>query len=145
MKRYRSGSDPYIIQVTDNNWNDFLRKIEERTGLKVDSAYRRRYDQWIVLYDENGITYDAEITRYSDGSYEFRSDNMSISSSTKLSYRKSIRASEASNTPYDMIVEINKLIRSANMMLENASDDWQAGKIKNCITHLQAAAKYLKG
>lgn len=145
MKRYRSGSDPYIVQVTDNSWNNFIRKIEEQTGMKVDSAYRRRYDQWITLYDENGVAYDAEITRYSDGTYEFRTDNMSISASTNVSSKKSIRASETDNTPYGMIAEINQLIRKANNLLDNASDDWQAGKIKNCISHLQAAVKYLKG
>lgn len=59
-------------------WDDFLDEIEYETRMEVDSAYRRKYEPWIELIDRDGTIYDAEITKYSDGTYEFRSENMSL-------------------------------------------------------------------
>ena len=64
--------------VTGKVWSDFLDEIEYETQMEVDSAFRRRYDPWIELIDRDGTIYDAEITRYHDGTYEFRSENMSL-------------------------------------------------------------------
>ena len=79
MKRYiRSNSESPWIVITDKNWNRFLDRIEHETGLTVDSACRRRRrgDNWIELFDEFGNTFESEITEYTDGTYEFRGENM---------------------------------------------------------------------
>ena len=58
-------------------WGKFLDKIEDATGFKVDSAYRRDYSQWIELIDPaTGKLFEAEITKYFDGSYEFMMYNL---------------------------------------------------------------------
>lgn len=83
MKRYikcskkKSGVD--FLKVTSKNWDEFLNKIEEATGLKVDSAYRRKYrgEDDILLVDEKAReTYHAGITKYTDGTYELMSYNI---------------------------------------------------------------------
>ena len=80
MKRQIKGSSNYhqVVVSTGKTWQELLENIERDTGLKVDSAYRRRPSQWIELIDEvNGRVFDAEINKYHDGTFEFRSDNMS--------------------------------------------------------------------
>ena len=80
MKRYirssKSGVD--FLKVTSKNWNEFLNKIEEATGLKVDSAYRkrRRGDDILLVDEKTRETYHAGITQYSDGEYELMSYNI---------------------------------------------------------------------
>jgi len=64
-------------KVTGDTWQSFLDNLELKTGLTVDSSYRRRYNQWIELYDDKGGQYDAEITRYFDGGYELMLYNIS--------------------------------------------------------------------
>ena len=53
-------------KYTGNTWADFINNIEANSNYKVDSAYRRKYDQWIELIDNNGKIYDAEVTMYKD-------------------------------------------------------------------------------
>lgn len=67
--------------IGKNGWNDFLNRIEKKTGMKVDSAYRRRHkgDNWIELIDDSGEVYDAEITEYNNGDFELVIDNISKS------------------------------------------------------------------
>lgn len=51
--------------------------MADATGFKVDSAYRRDYSQWIELIDPaTGKLFEAEITKYFDGSYEFMMYNL---------------------------------------------------------------------
>lgn len=70
------------IIVQEKDWKTFIDTIEYETGLKVDSAYRRRRkgENWLILLDESakdGVeTYEAEITEYSDGTYELDGDNI---------------------------------------------------------------------
>lgn len=45
-------------------WKEFIKDLESNSGYKVDSAYRRKYEQWIELIDNNGKIYDAEVTAY---------------------------------------------------------------------------------
>lgn len=65
------------LRVTGRNWEEFIENLENTTHYKVDSAYRRRYDQWIVLIDPRGNLFDAEVTRYSDGEIELMGYNIS--------------------------------------------------------------------
>lgn len=51
---------------TGKTWKDFINNLELNSNYKVDSVYRRRYDQWIELIDNNGNIYDAEVTMYKD-------------------------------------------------------------------------------
>lgn len=78
MKRYiRASADSNKI-VSNKGWYDFLKKIEEATGMKVDSAFKRRRkgDNWIQFTSPEGEIYEAEITEYSDGSYELLNENI---------------------------------------------------------------------
>lgn len=83
MKRYIRSStkrnEITFLKVVDRNWYNFLNKVEEATGLKVDSAYRRKYrgEDDILLVDEKAKeTYHAGITKYTDGTYELMSYNI---------------------------------------------------------------------
>lgn len=79
MKRMINCSFDDYIKITSKNWDDFLDKIEKETSLKVDSAYRNRHhgDKFIQLIDEdNGDIYEAEYTKYTDGSFEFLGYNL---------------------------------------------------------------------
>ena len=51
---------------TGKTWKDFINNLESNSNYKVDSAYRRKYDNWIELIDNNGNIYDAEVTMYRD-------------------------------------------------------------------------------
>ena len=58
-------------KVTGYPWKSFIKNIEETTNFLVDSAYRRNPSKWIELIDKNTKQiYDAEVTKYSDGTYE---------------------------------------------------------------------------
>lgn len=63
--------------IKDYSWPKFIEKIEAVTGFKVDSSYKRKYNQWIELIDDNGNIRDAEVTKYFDGEYELHPDNIS--------------------------------------------------------------------
>lgn len=82
MKRYvraSSNSNDWMFRITSKNWYDFLDQIESKTGLKIDSASKRRHsnDDTILLIDENEHeTYEAKYTKYSDGEYELWSYNV---------------------------------------------------------------------
>ena len=51
---------------TGRTWKEFIKNLELNSNYKVDSAYRRKYDNWIELIDNNGNIYDAEVTMYRD-------------------------------------------------------------------------------
>lgn len=58
-------------KVVGKTWDDFISNIESQTNFDVDAAYKDNPDQWIELIDKNtGKVFDAEVTPYSDGSYE---------------------------------------------------------------------------
>ena len=42
MKRYRHNSSMYMAEVHGTSWSKFLDRIEEVTGLEVDSALRKK-------------------------------------------------------------------------------------------------------
>ena len=51
---------------TGKTWKEFIKNLELDSDYEVDSAYRRKYDNWIELIDNNGNIYDAEVTMYRD-------------------------------------------------------------------------------
>ena len=76
-RRQKSLQESTSNTIKDYSWSKFLDKVEAATGFKVDSAYRRGYDQWIELIDDQGKIRDAEITKYFDGEYELNLSNIS--------------------------------------------------------------------
>lgn len=64
-------------RITSLYWDDFLMQIENATGLAVDSVSRYSGPaKWIVLFDSDGNEYEGEVERYSDGTFEIRTDNI---------------------------------------------------------------------
>lgn len=63
-------------KFTGKSWSEFIANIES-DGYKIDSAYRSKPAKWIVVEDGNGNSYDAEVTKYSDGCYELMAYNIS--------------------------------------------------------------------
>lgn len=58
-------------KITGNTWQEFISNIEAQTKYDVDSSYKRRPEKWIELINkETGDIFDAEVTKYFDGSYE---------------------------------------------------------------------------
>lgn len=68
---------PYI-HITADSWDEFIQEIEEETGLKLDSAYKRRHrgDDYFEFVDDLGNTFSATYTQYNDGSFEFRGESL---------------------------------------------------------------------
>ena len=94
---------------TGKTWKDFINNLESNSNYKVDSAYRRKYDNWIELIDNNGNIYDAEVTMYRDRlgntTYELVDYNITPSyqyESVKKRNKKSIRES-VSKRQYDSL------------------------------------------
>lgn len=61
--------------ATGKTWEEFIKNVEDTFKFKVDAAYREHPDQFIMLYD-GPKCYEAEVTQYSDGSYELVRDNI---------------------------------------------------------------------
>lgn len=76
MKRYIKCSTN-TCKATGRTWSEFIRNIKSDLGYEVDSVYRRTLDQLILMYLD-GVEYEGEITRYSDGTYELVCDNIYI-------------------------------------------------------------------
>lgn len=76
------------IKYTGRTWKDFIANLESNSRYKVDSAYRRKYEQWIELIDDNGVIYDAEVTPIYRGGYELMDYNINKSYLHNESVRK---------------------------------------------------------
>lgn len=65
-------------KFTGRTYSDLIQDIEENSKYTVDSAYlrRRKGETWIQLYDSEGNSYSAEITEYTDGSFELMEYNI---------------------------------------------------------------------
>lgn len=76
MKRYIRANS--MIKIEAPNWDSFIKKIEDTTCYKVDSAYRRKRkgESYILLIDNDGVTYEGEYTEYTDGSFELLGYNI---------------------------------------------------------------------
>lgn len=65
-------------KVTGRTWRQFIANLESETSYEVDSVDRERYSQWITLLKGSDV-YDAEVTKYSDGTYELILSNITKS------------------------------------------------------------------
>lgn len=63
------------INVTGKTWSELISNIQDELGFQVDSADKRKPNQFIMLYKYDSV-YEAEVTQYSDGQYELNSDNI---------------------------------------------------------------------
>ena len=134
-------SEDSMIRVVDKNWNKFLQKLETALGMKVDSAFKRRRkgDNFIQLIDEDsGDSYEAEITEYSDGTYEFVEDNLRHAGDEEVESCSTIEASavRSMSSVKDKIVSA---IRELKLMREDASTDIQENAIESAIEYLKRA------
>lgn len=68
MKRVIASSTS--SKVVGKTWREFVANVENETKYAVDSAYRSRPEEWIILIDDEGNMYDAEVTKYYRGGYE---------------------------------------------------------------------------
>lgn len=62
-------------KITSKYWPQFCDLIETQWGYGVDSVDKQRYSQFITLF-RDGYEYDAEVTKYSDGTYELLLSNI---------------------------------------------------------------------
>lgn len=56
------------------SWDELIMQLD-RAGYEVDSAYRSHPHKWIEVI-QNGCIFDAEVTKYFDGSYEVMEYNI---------------------------------------------------------------------
>lgn len=68
MKRVIASSTS--SKVVGKTWREFVANVENETEYAVDAAYRNRPEEWIILIDDEGNMYDAEVTKYYRGGYE---------------------------------------------------------------------------
>ena len=63
-------------EVKSYDWNEFIKKIEDYTGLKMDDEYKKPIPgkTKLVLVDDKGIRYTCSYTKYRDGELEFNDD-----------------------------------------------------------------------
>lgn len=64
-------------KITGKTWPEFIANIESQTKFKVDSAYRKKYWSDIIDLLDGSDVYEAEVTKYSDGTYELLMYNIS--------------------------------------------------------------------
>ena len=96
-------------KYTGNTWKAFINDIESNSNYKVDSAYRRKYEQWIELIDDNGVIYDAEVTPIYRGGYELMdyninksySHNESVCKISKIHIKESAMKNNIENIMYN--------------------------------------------
>ena len=60
-----------------NTWQEFISDINDVFKMDVDIVDKDMYNQFITLYDYDGNPYEAEVTEYSDGSFELSGSNIS--------------------------------------------------------------------
>ena len=60
-------------------WPEMIQVLEDELGLAVDSAFRRKFDdfyKYIPFYDEYGRCWLVEVTKYHNGDYEVMDYNI---------------------------------------------------------------------
>ena len=65
-----------LAYIVSKSWNDLVDDIEFETNFVVGSEYVSNPQKHIFLYDPDGEEYEAEVTKYYDGDYELRFDNV---------------------------------------------------------------------
>lgn len=66
-----------IDSIVAGSWVSFIRRLKDDWGFDVDSAYARKYNpkESLIMY-KDGVTYEAEVTKYYDGTYELLGSNV---------------------------------------------------------------------
>jgi hypothetical protein len=72
--RASKGSKKFI----GDGWKAFIADVES-AGYSVPAEYRNKATHWIELVDADGNYCDAEVTKYSDGTYELMAHNITKS------------------------------------------------------------------
>lgn len=62
-------------KITGRTWEEFIDNIYKYTEFSVGSRDQERYSRFITLFDSN-LDYEAEVTKYFDGTYELILDNI---------------------------------------------------------------------
>lgn len=125
------------IEAEGSTWNEFIRNLEENNGVKVDSAYRRKYTGDKIIFYRNNQSFEGEVTKYFNGDYELNKYNVhkirSVKNSTSIDSSKTDRLKYADQdgnkytiTELKEMFENEKDIHSGqtfNQWLQQALDD----------------------
>ena len=84
MKRYvKCSYDKNVKELTQGlafiqtpTWEGLVEDIENETDFSVSSEYVDNPQRHIFLYDPDGNEYEAEVTKYYEGDYELRFENV---------------------------------------------------------------------
>lgn len=116
-------------KFTANSWSELVDTLE-RSGYSIDAAFLRphkyNHEKYIIMYDYDGNVYEAEVTRYSDGSleimdYNIRPIDAATNTSGILANPDIIEASD----DFDYVTEYavdNKLQRYIHSLMSEISD-----------------------
>lgn len=64
-------------KYTGRTWKEFIDDIETNSKFTVDSAYKDKYADWIILYSKfSKDSFDGKVTKYNDGTYELMDYNI---------------------------------------------------------------------
>lgn len=72
----------------DGNWNDFIKTVEAKTEYKVIPEFKDGYHKYILLEDENGDIFRADVNEYLDGEYELVIDSRFFAMDSIKQYRR---------------------------------------------------------
>ena len=126
------------VKYTGKTWNEFIANLESNSEYEVDSAYRRKYEQWIELIDSDGKIYDAEVTKYYPTGYELYTYNITPSHQYTESWNKSISPdsvklvmnSAARVTNYDELdAVLSSLLSIDKDLYKKFCDIWRTQKV----------------
>lgn len=64
-------------KYTGRTWKEFINDVETNSKFYVDSAYKDKYHDWIILYNKfTKDSFDGHVTEYNDGTYELMDYNI---------------------------------------------------------------------
>lgn len=70
-----NASTSNALKAVGRSWSAFIDNVKSQLGYEVDSADRSHPSEYILLYKDNN-TYEGQVTRYSDRSYELMDYNI---------------------------------------------------------------------
>lgn len=138
-------------RITSKDWKELISMIEDATGLYVDAP--DYYDQWIQLVDwDDHVTYDVEVTKYSDGTYEVVPGNVSspLHDNSEISGSESIEGAITSKDDIQEVYDyLESVISICGDVIDNHSDEgkcWTALNkscelMQNALKQLQKALR----
>ena len=84
-------------KYTGKTWKEFINDIETNSKFYVDSAYKDKYHDWIILYSKfTKDSFDGNVTKYNDGTYELMDYNIK-GSYESLNHDRKLRIKESFN------------------------------------------------